>query len=295
MYTIACIPAFNESNGIRKVVEEISQFVDKVIVCDDGSNDNTKEEAESAGAYVITHQKNKGKGAAMKSLFEFAKTVNTDVIVTIDADGQFLPNEIPKVIKPIIEQNVDMVIGYRFDDKNEMPKYREFGNKVLDKITNLALDVPFRDTQSGFRAYSKKAIEKIEFSTDGFGADSEILIDAVKKGLKISEEKVTVIYNTGGRTSTKNPVSHTSEVLTSVIEQIALRHPLKYLGIPGIMLIATSIIFGINLVTLFNETRYFSIPVTLIVLGSLIMGSMLTLISVLLFSITNSSSQKYKK
>ena len=121
------------------------------------------------------------------------------------------------------------------------------------------------------------------------------MIDAVKQGLKISEEKVTVIYNTGGRTSTKNPVSHTSEVLTSVIEQIALRHPLKYLGIPGIMLIATSIIFGINLVTLFNETRYFSIPVTLIVLGSLIMGSMLTLISVLLFSITNSSSQKYKK
>ena len=95
-----------------------------------------------------------------------------------------------------------------------------------------------------------------------------------------------MIYNTGGRTSTKNPVSHTSEVLTSVIEQIALRHPLKYLGIPGIMLIATSIIFGINLVTLFNETRYFSIPITFIVLGTLIIGALLILMGVLLYSMT---------
>jgi glycosyltransferase involved in cell wall biosynthesis len=295
LHTIACIPAFNEGNGIRKVVAEISQFVDKVVVCDDGSNDNTKQEAESAGAYVIRHQKNKGKGAAMKSLFEFAKTTNTDVIVTIDADGQFLPNEIPKLIKPIMEQNVDVVIGYRFEDKTEMPKYRKFGNKVLDKITNLALDLPFKDTQSGFRSYSKNAIKKIEFTADGFGADSEILIDAVKKELKITEEKVTVIYKTGRRTSTKNPISHTSEVLVSVLEQIALKHPLKYLGTPGIILIITSIIFGINLIAVFNETRYFSIPITLIVLGSLIIGSMLILMSVMLFSITSTSKQKCKR
>lgn len=295
MYTIACIPAFNESNGIRKVVAEISQFVDKVVVCDDGSNDNTKQEAEAAGAYVITHQKNIGKGAAMKSLFEFAKSANTDVIVTIDADGQFLPNEIPKMIKPIIEQNVDVVIGYRFDAENEMPKYREFGNKVLDKITNIASDLPFKDTQSGFRAYSKNAIKKIEFTTNGFGADSEILIDAVKKELKISEEKVTVIYRTGGRTSTKNPISHTSEVVASVIEKIALKHPLKYVGIPGIVLIFTSIMFGINLFSMFNETRYFSIPITLIVLGTLIIGSLLLLMSVLLYSITITSKQNYKR
>ena len=168
LYTIACIPAFNESGKIRKVVLEITQFVDKVIVCDDGSNDNTKDEAESAGAYVITHNKNFGKGAAMRSLFEFAKTTNADVIVTIDADGQFIPDEIPKIIKPIITEQADVVIGYRFDDKTEMPKYRKLGNKALDKITNLASDIQFKDTQSGFRAYSKNAIEKIEFSTDGF-------------------------------------------------------------------------------------------------------------------------------
>jgi glycosyltransferase involved in cell wall biosynthesis len=295
LYLIACIPAFNESNKIKNVVSKVSQFVDKVIVCDDGSNDNTKNEAEEAGAYVIRHEKNMGKGAAMKSLFEFAKNANTDVVVTIDADGQFIPSEIPKIINPIITQNMDVVIGYRFDDKTEMPKYRKFGNKALDKITNMASNIPFKDTQSGFRAYSKNAINKIEFTTNGFGADSEILIDAVNKKLKITEEKITVIYNTGGRTSTKDPISHTSEVLVSILEQIALKHPLKYLGIPGIILIITSMVYSLNLITLFNETRYFSIPVTFIVLGSLIIGSMFILISVLLYSITMTTNKNYKK
>ena len=172
-----------------------------------------------------------------------------------------------------------------------MPQYRKIGNKILDKITNLAEDIGVRDTQSGFRSYSKKAIEIINFSTNGFGADSEILIDAAKKKLKMSEEKITVIYNTGGRTSTKDPITHTSEVIASVVEQIAIKNPLKYLGIPGMISIFISVIFGIHLIIGFNETGYFSIPITLIVLGSLIIGLMLILISVLLYSIIISSKK----
>ena len=106
---------------IRETVRKVSQFVDKVVVCDDGSKDNTASEAESAGAFVIKHHKNRGKGAAMRSLFEFAKSSNVDVIVTIDADGQFFPEEIPKLTKSVMEKKSDIVIGYRFDDKKEMP------------------------------------------------------------------------------------------------------------------------------------------------------------------------------
>jgi len=292
LYTIACIPAYNEESNIRKTVKNVGKFVDKVIVCDDGSNDNTVLEAEGAGAYVIKCNKNKGKGAALQELFKFAKSSNIDIMITIDADGQFVADEIPILLKPIIEKKSDIVIGYRFDDKTEMPKYRKIGNKFLDKITNLAENIEVRDTQSGFRSYSKKAIETINFNTDGFGADSEILINATEKKLKISEEKVTVIYNTGGRTSTKNPILHTSEVVTSVIEKIALKHPLKYLGIPGIVLIFTGIIFGINLSTGFNETGYFSIPITLIVLGTLVIGTMMILISVLLYAININTIKK---
>jgi len=292
LFTLACIPAFDEEGRIGKTILEVSQYVDKVIVCDDGSSDNTANEAEMAGAYVIRHQKNIGKGGAMKSLFKFARASNSDIIITIDADRQFLPKEIPRLIKPIVEQNADIVVGYRFDDKTEMPKYRKIGNKILDKITNMAESLPIRDTQSGFRSYSKNAIKKIKFTTDGFGADSEILIDASKKELKILEEKVTVIYNTGERTSTKNPISHTSEVIVSIVEQIAIKHPLKYLGIPGILLIISAMILGENVFTMFNETQYFSIPITMIMLGSLIIGSMLILISVLLYSITISINKK---
>ena len=286
MYIVACIPAYNEELNIRKTVENVEKFVDKVIVCDDGSNDNTALEAEDAGAYVIKCEKNKGKGAALQELFKFAKVSNVDIMITIDADGQFIPDEIPLLLKSIIEEKSDIVIGYRFDDKTEMPKYRKIGNKFLDKITNLAEDIGVRDTQSGFRSYSKKAIEIINFKTNGFGADSEILIDATQKKLKISEEKVTVIYNTGGRTSTKNPISHTSEVVASVIEKIALKHPLKYVGIPGVVLIFTSIVLGINISTTFNEIGYFSIPITLIMLGTLIVGIIMILMSILLYTVS---------
>ena len=285
MFIIACIPAYNEERNIAKTIRNVAKFVNQVIVCDDGSTDNTVSEAENTGAYVIKLQKNAGKGAALKEIFKFAKSSNIDIMITIDADGQFVPEEIPLLLKPIIEKKSDIVVGYRFDDKTEMPKYRKIGNKFLDKITNLAENIGVRDTQSGFRSYSKKAVEIINFKADGFGADSEILIDAIQKKLKISEEKVTVIYNTGGRTSTKNPISHTVEVITSVVEKIALKHPLKYIGIPGIVLIFTSIIFGINLTTMFNETGYFSIPITFIVLGTLVVGVMMILMSILLYSV----------
>jgi len=295
LFTLACIPAYNEENNIKKTIRDVTKFVDQVIVYDDGSNDNTVSEAENAGAYVIKNQNNLGKGAALKELFKFARITNVDIMVTIDADGQFVADEIPKLLNPITEQKSDVVVGYRFNDKSEMPKYRKIGNEFLDKITNIAEDLGVRDTQSGFRSYSKKAINAISFTTNGFGADSEILISAAKNNLKITEEKVTVIYNTGSKTSTKNPISHTNEVVISVVKQIAITHPLKYLGIPGGILILIGIIFGMNLLTVFNETGYFSIPVTSIMLVTLIIGTMMSLISVLLYSTSITSKQNHKK
>ena len=285
MLKIACIPAYNEEKPIFDVVKRCLQYVDKVIVCDDGSHDSTAVAAKNAGAHVLKHTKNLGKGAAMKSLFEYAKELDADMVVTIDGDGQFLPEEIPKLFTTLMETKSDIVIGYRFDDEQDMPGYRKVGNKILDKITTIAADLPFRDTQSGFRVYSKKAIKSIKFTTDGFGADAEILINASKKGLKVSEEKVTVIYNTGGKTSTKNPIAHSTSVLSSLIELIAIKKPLKYLGIPGIILLIIGIVYSIVVIIIFNDTRYFSIPSTLIAVGSLMLGLMLLLMSALLYSI----------
>ena len=285
MTIIACIPAFNEGRVIGPLVKDVLQYVDKVIVCDDGSNDNTFIEAEKAGSQVLKHKKNLGKGAALKTLFDFVKNKNFDVLITIDGDGQFSPNEIPKLITPIIDKKMDVVIGYR-SNRDEIPSYRKIGNKFLDSMTNLASELPFRDTQSGFRSYSKAAIFTINFKTDGFGADSEILIDASRKKLNITEVPVLVRYNTGEKTSTKDPISHTSEVITSLIESIALRHPLKYLGIPGIILIFVGIGLLIWSITYFNEARSFPIPILVSSIGSTIIGAMLLLMSVVLYGIS---------
>jgi glycosyltransferase involved in cell wall biosynthesis len=290
---VACIPAYNEERIISDIVIRTKKFVDEVIVCDDGSSDKTAKNAKEAGAYVISHTQNKGKGAAMKSLFEHVKQIDADVIITMDGDGQFLPEEIPKLLDSLLENKSDIVIGYRFDDKTQMPMYRKVGNKLLDKATNMASNLPFRDTQSGFRAYSKKAISLINFSSDGFSADSEILINAAKNNLKISEEKVTVLYDTGGRTSTKNPISHFTIVLTSILEIITINHPLRYLGIPGVLFLVLGSILSISVITIFNDTRYFSIPTTLLALGSLMTGLLLLLVSVLLFGITRLTKRGY--
>jgi len=292
MNTLVCIPAFNEEGAIGKLVRKTLSYVDSVVVCDDGSSDNTAKEAENSGAHVIVHDENRGKGSALKSLFEHARHSSADIIVTIDGDGQFLPEEIKKLTKPIIEKTSDIVVGYRFDNDTEMPSYRKIGNKILDHATNIATSIPIRDTQSGFRAYSKNAIELIEFSNDGFTADSEILIDASKHGLRISEEKITVIYDTGRRTSTKNPILHGSNVLGSLIEMILVKHPLKYLGIPGLIVIFCGILLSSYTISVFNQTALLPIPFALVSIGSLLLGFLLLMTSGILFAINRSIFHK---
>ena len=290
--TLACIPAYNEEGIIGNLVKKIFQYVDRVVVCDDGSVDNTVKEAEESGAYVISHGKNQGKGAALKSLFTYARHSNADIIITIDGDGQFLPEEIPKLIKSIVEKNSDIVIGYRFEDNDEMPTYRKLGNKLLDRVSNSVSELPFRDTQSGYRAYSKKAIDSISFNHVGFAADAEILINASQKGLKISEEKVTVLYNTGKRTSTKHPILHAGGVFASLVEMVLIKHPLKYIGIPGMLMLFLGILFSTITFIIFNDTLDLPISYAVISLIFLTLGTMMILVSGILFSINRTIYHK---
>jgi glycosyltransferase involved in cell wall biosynthesis len=292
LYTIACIPAFNEEKNISNLINDVSKYVDSVIVCDDGSTDGTVNESKKSGAFVISNNKNLGKGAALKSLFNFARHSNADVIVTIDGDGQFLPEEIPKLTKDIEDGKSDIVIGYRFETEKDMPSYRKIGNRVLDELSKKASNLNLRDTQSGFRAYSKKAIEKINFTHNGFVADSEILIDASTKDLTISEQHVTVLYDTGGRTSTQNPVRHGTGVMISLLEMILMKRPLSYLGIPGMIMSVIGIITSSLTLISFNDTGYFSIPITLLSIVLFTVGIMLVLVSGILFTFNRTIHSK---
>ena len=284
MYTLACVPAFNEEGIIGKTVKEILKYVDSVVVCDDGSADNTLTEAKNSGAYVIRHEKNLGKGAALKSLFDYAIHTTAEIIVTIDGDGQFLPKEIPKLTKDIEDGKSDIVIGYRFETEKDMPSYRKIGNKVLDELSKKVSNLNLRDTQSGFRAYSKKAFDIFNFEHDGFVADSEILIDASTKDLIISEQNVTVLYDTGGRTSTQNPIRHGGGVLISLLEMILMKRPLTYLGIPGILSMIIGFISASYVISTFTQIQYFSIPFSIIAVSFFILGLLLILVAGVLFT-----------
>lgn len=283
---LVCIPAFNAEKTIGNVVKRCLQYADKVLVCNDGSMDNTAKVAKDTGAEVVNHAKNMGKGAAMRTLFRLAAELNPTVVVTIDGDGQFLPEEIPKLISPVMESKSDVVIGYRFDSATEMPAYRKFGNIILDKVTSMASNLPFRDTQSGFRAYSSRALKLIEFTDDGYGADAEILVNLSSKGLRISEEKVTVIYETGGRTSIKNPLSHGTSVFINTLKYVSVRRPLTFFGIPGIILMIIGSYFGYTFLHayLHGGALYIGTLGAGVLFFSL--GTILCVTSVILFSVS---------
>ena len=218
---VAIIPAYNEEKALADVIGKTLEHVDEVIVIDDGSSDKTSEVAIGAGARVIKHSVNLGKGEALKSGF---KAIGDDsIIITIDGDGQHNPSEIPDLVRPIIEDGADLVNGSRYMNGPEenTPAYRRVGQKVLDIATNISAGTKVTDSQSGFRAFSSKSKNVFRFKDTGFGIESEMLVDASEAGLKIVEVPITVRYDLDG--STKDPITHGVGVLFNIAKDKVLR------------------------------------------------------------------------
>src|SRR3989475_11990396 len=203
---IICIPAFNEEGTIGRIVSRSKEFCSHVVVCDDGSIDKTSLEATKSGAIVAAHIRNRGKGAALKTLLQEASEFDPDVIVTLDGDGQHDPSDVPLLVAPVMEGTADVVIGCRFNGRNRMPYYREIGNSLLSLMTNWSAGTRVRDTQSGFRAYSSNVIPSNSIIENGMGVDSEILINLARQGFRIKERNVAVTY--GGGSFTPEPAGH---------------------------------------------------------------------------------------
>ena len=246
MSIIAAIPAFNEEKTIASVIIQTQKFVDQVVVCDDGSNDMTKNIAESLGAHVILHNKNMGYGRALRSLFEFARNSDVSAMIILDADGQHDSNEIPKLIDPIIKGEADITTASRFIDiseKQEIPFYKKFGIKILSRLTQRTSNLRIKDVTCGFRAYNKKAINSIKISENGMGATTEILLKAVENNLKIIEIPSIVLYK-NLNTSTHNPLYLGFDILTGILRFVSLKHPLSFYGVSGVMFILFGIVTG---------------------------------------------------
>jgi glycosyltransferase involved in cell wall biosynthesis len=214
---VICIPAFNEGKTIGSIVARSISFGTHIVVCDDGSTDNTSPEAKKNGAMVTIHERNFGKGAALKTLLQAAAKFAPDIVVTLDGDGQHDPSDISLLVRPLTEGIADVVIGCRFSGRNRIPFYRRVGNSLLSLMTNRSAGTRIRDTQSGFRAYSSRVLPSIAIVENGMGVDSEILIRLAKQGFRIQERDIAVTY--GGDTSTFNPASHIMRVVLSITRE----------------------------------------------------------------------------
>ena len=289
-FVVVGIPAFNEETMIASVVLAAKKHADAVLVCDDGSSDMTGAIAKRLGAYVVRHRKNLGYGASIKSLFKRARMLNADVLVTLDADGQHDPNEIPRVLKPIVQKMADLVIGSRFIDTcgtKEMPFYRRLGAQLITKLVNGSSKNGVSDAQSGFRAYNRQALEQLCPSDDGMGVSVEILLKAGKHDLKICEVPSSCKYHNGDvATSTKHPLTHGIGVIMSIFRFIFEEKPLTMLGIPGLLCLFVGTGLGVWMLQIYANENHIMTNIALAAIAFVLVGIFLLLTAITLYAMT---------
>jgi glycosyltransferase involved in cell wall biosynthesis len=269
---LAAIPAYNEEIAIGSVILRTKKYVDMVIVIDDGSTDATSIVAKMAGADVIQHDKNLGKGAALKNAFRKARQLDADIFVCLDADGQHNPDEIPRLIDSIKNGDADMVIGSRFlKAKNSVPVYRRIGQQVLNSLTNSISTTKVTDSQSGFRAFSKKAINSLSCNEMGIGIESQLQRSADDLNLKIIEVPISCRYDVE-HGSKMNPLDHGFHVINTILKIVEERRPLLFFGLPGLFFVGIGLFFGLEVVKVYTATNTFAIGTALIVILLLMVG-----------------------
>ncbi|MGI0073081.1 MAG: glycosyltransferase family 2 protein [Nitrosotalea sp.] len=282
---LACIPAFNVEKTIGGIVKECLLHVDKVLVCDDGSTDNTGKVAEENGAEVIKHERNYGYGAALITLFDKAREKNADVMITLDGNGQHIPEFIPRLIAPLSYDGVDVVIGSRFlsGDSNS-PRFGRQGIKIVTSATNIGHNMKVTDAQSGFRAYSKRAIQSIHPTEYGVAVSTEILTKVANKGLKLVEVPIVISYD---GTDTKDPkIPQGVTIMMNVLKYMSVKHPIVFYGFSGIALILAGILLGRQFIIAYlnHQTIYYGSLLGTVVLFTF--GSILVVTAVLLFAMS---------
>ncbi len=248
---VAAIPCLDEERFIGSVVLKTAKYVDSVIVIDDGSCDATADVAAAAGAKVHRHEENRGYGAAIRTALAKGQQVGADVLVILDGDGQHNPGDIPGLVRPVIEGEADIAVGSRFlEGGSRPPLYRRFGQRVLTVATNVASGQKVSDSQSGFRAYSAKALKELTLTESGMSASSEIQFAIGRSGLRVAEVPINVSYVDRAK---RNPVGHGMTVLSRLLVLVSLRQPLLLFGVPGLVLMAGGLAFGIRVLTRYSE------------------------------------------
>ena len=249
------MPMFNEEETVVSVVLRCIPHVDYVFCVDDGSSDSCSRLAARAGAQIHYHRANRGYGAAIRSIFRIARERNVDKLVILDSDGQHQPEDIPKVLNALDQDGVDVVIGSRFMDdskRTSMPIYRRLGISMINTASNLTSDLGVRDTQSGFRAFSRRALNLLVFENEGMESTLEVLDQCKEKGIAVSEVPISVRYDVP-KSSTYSAFGHGFTVLTFALISLSHKKPMLVFGLPGMGLLVSGTTIGLGMLNSVEE------------------------------------------
>lgn len=282
---VALIPAYNEERCIGSVILRAREHVDQVLVVDDGSSDATARVAVAAGATLIQHPENRGKGQALTTGFRAARKLRPEILVILDSDGQHSADEIPLLVKAMREQQADMVVGSRFhepEQRAKIPQGRRLGLQAITTVTNVLSGVDISDSQSGFRAFSTRALNVLTFRGAGFSVESEMQFLAQQHNLSVVEVAISADYDDPAK---RNPMVQGFDVLNGILRLVGQTRPLLFMGVPGMMLILSGSIMGFIVVSIYSHLHQLAIGYALISVLCMIIGTVALFSGMILHSI----------
>ncbi len=290
---VVAIPAYNEDRFIGSLVLKLRTLDRQILVIDDGSSDATAQVAEAAGATVVRHGHNKGKMAAVQTAFAQARLIDADALVILDGDSQHDPYDLDGLIEPILNDDADMVVGSRFVGvRSVIPRWRVAGQHALTLATNLGSGLRLSDTESGFRAFSRRAIDEMRFNGSGFAIEPATQFQAKARGWKVVEVPIQVHYQEPMK---RNPVWHGFGQLDAILRLIAEHRPLLFFGAPGLILLLAGLGLGLHVVRIYDATQQLAIGYSLITLLLVIVGMIATFVGIMLHAIRDIVEEALKR
>jgi len=274
------IPTLNEEDAIAEVIDEFKGMgFENILVVDGNSTDNTVNYARKAGARVIL-QSGKGKGQALKEAF---RLIESDYILMIDGDGTYLPSEVHSILDPVMDGRWDHVIGNRFGNLQEggLTRLNRAGNRLINFFFRLVYRVPLYDILSGYRAFSREGIKRLDLTMTGFEIETEMSIDSVKKGLLIWETPITYRQRAIGTKTKLNPFKDGAKIMIAIYKMAKTQNPLFYFGVMGMLFGMAGFITGLYVVKDWLNGRIEHIPLTILTAILIIVGFQLFLMGFL--------------
>ena len=292
MKLVVMIPAHNEERTITEVIKEIpGNAAEKVevLVINDGSTDKTSEIAKEAGARVIDLKRNIGLGNAFREGLDTALEMNADIIVNIDADGQYNPKEIPKLIEPLLDGGADIVLGSRFKGSIEyMPLHKRIGNKLMTRVTSGVSGIALSDSQTGFRAFSREAALRLN-TIFNYTYVQETIIQAANKGLKVIEVPCEFRRRDGKSRLISNIFLYAKQAISIILRTYLNHKPLKVFLYIGGFVFFLGAIFGSSVLYRYFQTGLVSpyYPTTILTAVLIIVGFQIIMLGLLADIINN--------